>query len=78
MTLLHRRDPMKNLARFYAISLEPSLFGGILLVRVWGRIGTRGRARTEAFSDESAASAAGERLVELKRHRGYLEVPSAV
>jgi len=37
---IERIDPEKNMARFYALAIEPSLFGTPLLIRRWGRIGT--------------------------------------
>jgi predicted DNA-binding WGR domain protein len=59
MTLLmHRVDPAKNAYRFYALSLEPTLFGDVALVRRWGRIGTRGRQIIELHPDEGSASTA--------------------
>lgn len=33
MLILHRLDPTVNMARFYALSLERSLIGDIILVR---------------------------------------------
>ncbi|WP_026031296.1 WGR domain-containing protein, partial [Sinorhizobium meliloti] len=44
-----RIDTTKNMARFYAMSIEPDLFGGSALVRRWGRIGTRGQERIDLF-----------------------------
>ena len=41
--ILHRIDPAQNMARFYALDVQPDLFGGILLVKAWGRIGGHGR-----------------------------------
>ena len=40
---LHRIDPTHNMARFYVLDVQPDLFGCILLVKAWGRIGGRGR-----------------------------------
>ncbi|MGO6922932.1 WGR domain-containing protein, partial [Rhizobium ruizarguesonis] len=40
---IERIDPSKNMARFYARSIEPNLFGETSLVRSWGRIGSRGQ-----------------------------------
>ena len=73
MLVLHRVDPSVNMARFYALSLENSLFGDILLVRRWGRIGTHGRMRFDWF--DSAADAADElaRIASMKARRGYQE-----
>ncbi|PYE94858.1 putative DNA-binding WGR domain protein [Rhizobium sp. PP-F2F-G38] len=69
---LERCDPSRNMARFYALSLEPSLFGEIVLVRRWGPIGSAGRSRVEFFADERAATAAMMALLRQKRARGYM------
>jgi predicted DNA-binding WGR domain protein len=37
-----RTDATKNMARFYALSIEPTLFGTPCLTRRWGRIGSKG------------------------------------
>lgn len=39
MTILRRIDRARNMARFYALGVEPTLFGEFALVREWGRIG---------------------------------------
>jgi predicted DNA-binding WGR domain protein len=41
--ILQRRDGACNLARFYVLAVEPSLFGDAVLVRAWGRIGSLGK-----------------------------------
>ena len=38
MIHLTRRDPSKNMARFYALDIHPDLFGAWLLTAEWGRI----------------------------------------
>ena len=68
---LTRSDPSRNMARFYALSLEPTLFGEVSLVRNWGRIGARGQMRTETFDHSDAATAAFEHLQILKLRKGY-------
>ncbi len=75
MSHLHRRDPRRNMARFYATTVEGSLFGGFLLVRLWGRIGSRGRFQSVWYESAEAAEAAAERLAQAKRRRGYVDVP---
>ena len=40
--VLERVDRAKNMARFYVLSIEPTLFEDLALVRRWGRIGARG------------------------------------
>ncbi|WP_378942466.1 WGR domain-containing protein [Mesorhizobium sp. ANAO-SY3R2] len=68
---LQRRDAARNMARFYCLSVEPSLFGDAVLVREWGRIGTRGRRRLDLFADVAAAQEAFRRLARAKVRRGY-------
>jgi predicted DNA-binding WGR domain protein len=69
--ILHRRDPTVNMARFYALSLENSLFGDILLVRRWGRIGTHGRVRFDWFDNPADAANELTRIASAKARRGY-------
>ncbi len=69
--LLFRRDPARNMARFYGLSVEPSLFAEHALVRRWGRIGTIGQSLTEFYSSESEAVLRLEALSAQKRRRGY-------
>ncbi len=71
--VLRRVDPETNVHRFYALMIECDLFGRVVLVRRWGRIGTRGRERTDLHADETAPA---EALVNLaaKRRRGYLDL----
>ena len=69
---LRRVDPDTNVARFYALMIEHDLFGRVVLVRRWGRIGTRGRERTDEHASE--AEAALEKLAAVKRRRGYQDL----
>ncbi|MCA1304938.1 WGR domain-containing protein [Nitratireductor aquimarinus] len=46
---LKRIDPARNMARYYTLSVEPTLFGDAALVRQWGRIGTRGQFKINLF-----------------------------
>jgi len=71
MHVLRREDPARNMARFYCLSLEPSLFGEILLVTQWGRQGTYGQRRMMSFADRKSASAALTRALSAKLRRGY-------
>jgi predicted DNA-binding WGR domain protein len=79
MIVLRRSDPSRNMARFYELSLQRSLFGETLLVRRWGRIGTYGRRREVWFEEPAAAADELERLAARKIRRGYFRVvPVAV
>jgi len=73
MTLLHRVCPEQNMARFYALSLERSLFGEFVVIRLWGRIGRRGQSKTESFEAEPDAERRLHKLAESKRRRGYVD-----
>jgi predicted DNA-binding WGR domain protein len=44
---LRRVDPAQNIRRFYRLDIEPDLFGGVMLMKEWGRIGARGRVMAE-------------------------------
>jgi predicted DNA-binding WGR domain protein len=44
---LHRIDPARHMARFYAMDVQPDLFGCIVLTKQWGRIGAYGRRAGE-------------------------------
>ena len=70
-TILRRVDPARNAARFYALMIERDLFGRVVLVRHWGRIGRRGRERAEAHPNEGEAGKALDRIVAAKMRRGY-------
>lgn len=70
---LHRIDPARNMRRFYRFDIEPDLFGGVLLVKEWGRIGARGRVVAQHFDGKALAAAALRRQAERKRRRGYAE-----
>ncbi|MBB4511223.1 MULTISPECIES: WGR domain-containing protein [Rhizobium] len=69
---IERIDPSKNMARYYALSIEPNLFGGTSLVRSWGRIGSRGQQKIHVFDSEVKAVDLLLTLLRRKRSRGYL------
>ena len=71
MLLLERRDPLRNVARYYVLAIEPTLFGDTALVREWGRLGCRGRRRLDLHSDTGAAAEALEAWLGRKMRRGY-------
>lgn len=72
--LLKRIEPTRNMARFYLLSVEPSLLAGSVLIRSWGRIGTKGRTRIMLFEDRDGARCALDRLAAAKLRRGYCRV----
>lgn len=69
---IERVDPEANMYRFYRLRLLPDLFGGVSLLREWGRIGTQGRHRIELFADAGQAADAMLAVYRSKQKRGYL------
>jgi len=68
---LHRIDPGRNMARFYSLEVERDLFGRVVLVRRWGRLGTAGKTRLDEYLGEGEAMATLEALQAAKRRKGY-------
>lgn len=71
LLVLERREPSANMARFYVLSLEETLFDDVALVREWGRLGTSGRRRLDLFEARAQASEALETWLSRKQRRGY-------
>ena len=72
--VLRRIEPEQNVARFYALMIERDLFGRIVLVRHWGRMGSRGRERLDEHASEIEAAEAMAKLAAVKRRRGYRDL----
>jgi len=68
---LERRDPARNMARFYALSIERDLLGAVVAIRRWGRIGTHGRAIIVAYCDVDQARTDLLAVLASKHRRGY-------
>ena len=71
---LRRSDPTQNMRRFYALAIQPTLFGGASVIRNWGRIGSNGQAMMQTFDRPDEADDALRRLERSKRRRGYRDV----
>lgn len=70
---LERRDPARNMARFYALELAVDLLGDMVVIRRWGRIGTRGRQVAVACDGLDTATQTLKQIENAKRRRGYRE-----
>ncbi len=66
--------PNANMARFYGIELQPTLFGEVTVLRTWGRIGTNGQAMRVTYEDEAQADEVLQKLEKQKLRRGYVTV----
>jgi predicted DNA-binding WGR domain protein len=64
-------DRAKNMARFYVLSIEPTLFDDLALVRRWGRIGSAGRERIDLHPSRPIAQIELKKWLDRKRRRGY-------
>jgi predicted DNA-binding WGR domain protein len=71
MLHLTRSDPAKNMARFYAVDVWPTLFGEWALIAEWGRIGHSGTVKTEVFAARDDAEQAMQQRELKKRRKGY-------
>lgn len=70
--LLHRVDPARRMSRFYALSLEVTLFEEWSCTRSYGRIGGRGgRVMIGLYESKCAAEAAFQHVLRAKVARGY-------
>ncbi|WLS00648.1 WGR domain-containing protein (plasmid) [Shinella sumterensis] len=68
---VERVDPDRNMARFYTLAIEPTLFGTPRLLRRWGRIGTLGRTMVHHFEREEDAVSLFLDLLRERRAHGY-------
>ncbi len=68
---IERTDAARNMARYYAMSIEPTLFGQASLTRRWGRIGKAGQTKVHHFDREEEAVLLFLDLLRLRRARGY-------
>lgn len=72
---VERIDASKNMARYYAMTIEPNLFGEACLIHRWGRIGARGQRREHHFAREEEAVRLFLQLLRKRRSRGYRPKP---
>ncbi|WP_245423331.1 MULTISPECIES: WGR domain-containing protein [Rhizobiaceae] len=68
---VERSDPARNMARYYAMEIEQTMFGEACLTRRWGRIGKRGQEKQHVFEREEEAVRLFLELLKQKRARGY-------
>ena len=71
MIHLTRTDPTRNMARFYTMALQPTLFGEWALLKEWGRIGSAGRLVSSRFASEQEAALAMAEYLKAKLSKGY-------
>ncbi len=71
---LERKDLDRNMHRFYAMQLSPTLFGEWALIRRWGRIGSQGQKLEQWFASLAEAQIALNKWQAVKEKKGYRKV----
>ncbi|MBF0186974.1 MAG: WGR domain-containing protein [Magnetococcales bacterium] len=68
---LEKRDPERNQARFYTVTVICNLFGEWTLMREWGRIGSPGTLRVTIHGEKRESDRTLRRIFKEKRRKGY-------
>jgi predicted DNA-binding WGR domain protein len=71
MAYLTRTDPARNMNRFYAVDVTPTLFGEWAVLREWGRRGSPGTLRLDSYGRREEAPSAEQRTIKRRLQRGY-------
>jgi predicted DNA-binding WGR domain protein len=72
--MLTRFNDRRNMARFYKLDVQPTLFGEWSVVREWGRIGRAGTVRIETHRSRGRADVAIAAAWTRKLKRGYRKI----
>ena len=72
LLVLERIDVARNMARYYVLSVEPTLFDDAAVVREWGRLGRLGGRRIDLHAKNSDARLALDAWLARKIRRGYV------
>lgn len=78
MTYLTRIDPERNMARWYSVHLQPTLFGEWSVIRSWGRLEQRGQSLERVCETEEEARNLVGYIKAKKLKRGYRDRNLAV
>ncbi len=77
LILLIHVDPARHMNRWYAVSVQPSLFDEWAVALTWGsRVSTYQRARLLPMASPDAAAELAAYIIERKRRHGYIPAPS--
>ncbi len=69
-----KREPEKNIHRYYYLHIQPTLFGEWDVVRQWGRVGQRGgQQRIDHYLSYDEAKHGYETLCRLRAAHHYLQ-----
>ena len=69
-----KREPEKNIHRYYSLHIQPTLFGEWDVVRQWGRVGQRGgQQRVDHYLSYDEAKCHYEALCRLRATHQYAQ-----
>ena len=69
-----KREPDKNIHRYYYLHIQSTLFGEWDVVRQWGRVGQRGgQQRVDHYPSYDEAKRRYEALCQLRKKHHYLQ-----
>lgn len=68
---LEKRDPSRNMQRYYAVEISQTLFGEWMIATTWGRIGRPGQMKLRTSATRSEADALASMKLKQKKRRGY-------
>lgn len=74
---VQRIDASRNMARYYSLAIQSTLFGEVSLLRCWGRIGAAGQEKVHFYERENDAVEVFLRIVRQKRARGYRPISTS-
>lgn len=72
MITLYQIDPAMNMARFYAVTAQPTLFGEWSPVREWGQVGRSPQLLLNTFETRDHVADMAHRLFSAKQRRCYV------
>lgn len=64
--------PDENRYRYYTMFVQQSLFGGFLLTKNWGRIGSKGRTAVAGFSSMKDLEKEVALILRTRQRHGYI------
>lgn len=77
MIRLTRSHPARNMHRFYALQVTPTLFGEGVLIAEWGRMGCPGTVKQAVFPSLALAERAMAKRRNAKIRKGYQQHPGS-
>ncbi len=68
---LVNRDPAKNRNRFYLLTKQPAFCGDLVIMCIWGRLGSVGRSRIICSTRQQNAQDIVAHIIRRRMRHGY-------